>query len=287
MSLLARTIYDIEQVLKINPTLCRLTGKAKKGLYTDLALVGLSLRTGCLVDSFAPKSPVAEFSQILERLRQDPSTSGTAGRVVHVYEPGAQQSFFLNVDRIPHRIQPLCTESPCSRDITFIKLFPPSDFQVMQEAPPGLVETLREICKLSNVTGYDLPLSFSLPEFLHFSAAVPLAAVIIDYDIAYVPTLDNNKSSSFPIFLSGIPVSTYECILHWDSEGKDGVPTSRITVMKFSCPKPLEETDPHRFSIDVISKRLVNRLRSRLEEADFAAAIEVLHETAVHERLAL
>jgi hypothetical protein len=137
---------------------------------------------------------------------------------------------------------------------------------------------------LRNTAGHDAPLSFSLPDSLHFGITVPLAAVILDYDVAYVPALEIAKSSAFPIYLSGVPVTTYECLLSWDTEDHE---TSRIMVMKFSCPKPLEEIDSKRFSTETISKRVSDRLRSRLQEAGVKASVKILHETVVHERLAL
>ena len=146
------------------------------------------------------------------------------------------------------------------------------------------------MCKFQiDIENQELPLSLTLPESLGFDVTVPLAAVILDYDVAYAPVISSHFGS-FPMFLSGVPVSTYECILHLelDVAGLSNPPEmSRITVMKFSCPKPLEDVNPQRFLPDVISERLTNRLRSRLTETGVKAAVEVIHETAVYERLAL
>jgi hypothetical protein len=77
MSLLGRAILDIEQALKTSPSLRRLSNKAKKALYTDLALVGFALRY---------LSPIYPGSSTSESMRKD----RVSGRLLCTQEPGGR-----------------------------------------------------------------------------------------------------------------------------------------------------------------------------------------------------
>ena len=79
----------------------------------------------------------------------------------------------------------------------------------------------------------ELPLSFSLPSDTAFETVVPLAAILLDYLVAYVPY------PSYPNTLSGIPLDFYEYILTIPSH--DSMLDLNHSIIKFSCPASLGE----------------------------------------------
>ena len=74
----------------------------------------------------------------------------------------------------------------------------------------------------------ELPLSFSLVSDITFETAVPLAAILLDYLVAYVPYPSHLNP------LSRVPLDVYECILAIPDHDEH-------TVIKFSCPSSLQE----------------------------------------------
>src|SRR4051812_31910616 len=91
------------------------------------------------------------------------------------------------------------------------------------------METLLPLLK-----GEPLPASFSLPDSIPIDAAVPLAAILLDYPVAYVPSVSHNN------FLGGVPLNFYECHLSVKTK-RDNKDTH--TIMKFSCPTDLMTVD--------------------------------------------
>jgi len=78
------------------------------------------------------------------------------------------------------------------------------------------------------------PLSFSLLSDTTFETVVPLAAILLDYLVAYVPY------PSHPNTLSGVPLDVYECILA--IPGHDSMANLKHSVLKFSSPTTLRES---------------------------------------------
>ena len=79
----------------------------------------------------------------------------------------------------------------------------------------------------------ELPLSFSLPSDTTFETVVPLAAILLDYLVAFVPY------PSYPNTLSGVPLDVYEYTLTIPSH--DSTLNLNHSVIKFSCPTNLRE----------------------------------------------
>ena len=79
----------------------------------------------------------------------------------------------------------------------------------------------------------ELPLSFSLLSDASFETVVPLAAILLDYLVAYVPY------PSYPNPLSGVPLDFYEFILTIPSY--ELMLDSNHSIIKFSCPASLRE----------------------------------------------
>lgn len=77
------------------------------------------------------------------------------------------------------------------------------------------------------------PLSFSLLSDTTFETVVPLAAILLDYLVAYVPY------PSYPDTLSSVPLDFYEYILTIPSH--DSMLDLNHSIVKFSCPASLRE----------------------------------------------
>ncbi|KAG5221325.1 hypothetical protein IMY05_C4432000400 [Salix suchowensis] len=89
-----------------------------------------------------------------------------------------------------------------------------------------------------------------LPES-HPSAMIPLAAVLLEYPVAYAPP----PESALFTFLGGISLDIYEVILISSSSE-----SRRHTLLKFSCPHGLDEG----LSPEVVKERLYNHFKPRL-----------------------
>ena len=116
-----------------------------------------------------------------------------------------------------------------------------------------------------------LPVTLTLPP-ISPALSVPLAAILLDYSIAYVPDSDSNSASGATDSFSSVPVDFYECILsfrnveeqddHLDSSNKglnqrhDNQEQS-CTIMKFSCPAILSDTHP-----ELKSDRILEQLNA-------------------------
>lgn len=72
------------------------------------------------------------------------------------------------------------------------------------------------------------PVSISLTTDLTAAVTVPLAALLLEYPVAYVP--ENVQASSH---LSRMPLIVYECTLTWDVTSLNPI---WHTLLQFSCP---------------------------------------------------
>ena len=88
--------------------------------------------------------------------------------------------------------------------------------------------------------------------------AVPLAALLLDYPIAYLPSFSN------PHALSGSPLDFYECVL---ISGAHDCRNERKThiIMKFSCPARLQDMGPEHFKPQSIISQLQEMFTKRLQ----------------------
>jgi hypothetical protein len=109
-------------------------------------------------------------------------------------------------------------------------------------------------------------LSFTLPR-VSSETAVPLAAVLLDYAVAYVPSAGHEKA------LSGIPLDFYECIVAYH---KAGGQEATHTVMKFSCPAGLAQGGP------TSSERIIRELQTMFAERLSQSGDETMAVTVVH-----
>lgn len=117
------------------------------------------------------------------------------------------------------------------------------------------------------------PLTLSLP--IHDSSvSVPIAAVLIEYPVAFVPDLNITS------FLNHIPLDVYECTVKFNLKSHP--------LLKFSCPVELGMKHPDVLSQDhlLVYMRSLFGSKERLgrwEEVD----LQVNHRTETHDRVAL
>ncbi|KAF8158120.1 hypothetical protein B0H34DRAFT_797532 [Crassisporium funariophilum] len=249
----------------------------------DLTLVALSLRTGYLLDLFSPQDAVSLFSRLLAALCANPQTKNEFVSVFHIYEPVSGQSFFVNRTLLLRRIPGLSSleQEPSDDSPSFVRL----DWEVglLDALPPSILHHLDAIFSFANINITDHPRSFSLPEDTTFEQAVPLAAVLLDYIVAYVPT------SLHLDMLSGIPLDFYECILTFrgsSDHGKVEQQDINHVVMKFSCPAAIREGGVTQLDPGTITRRLENIFGERLKDiGDSTASVAIMHVCKTVERV--
>lgn len=122
-------------------------------------------------------------------------------------------------------------------------------------------------------------LSFFLPDNLTQIMLVPLAAVLIDYPVAYMPV-----SPSQTAFLGAEPLDVYEVAFSLDIVDSPSTNTRDFTFLKFSCPRKLADTCP-RLSHTHLVQRLEDIFTPRLDK--IGAGIAVRHHTETLDRVAL
>jgi hypothetical protein len=141
----------------------------------------------------------------------------------------------------------------------------------LQGIPAKVRETLETLKAYWDATSK--PLTLSLP-VLDSSVSVPVAAVLIEYPVAFVP------DPTITSFLNYIPLDVYECIVKFKLNSH--------TLLRFSCPSELGMKHPDLLSPDrlLVYMRCLLGSKERLggwEEVD----LQVVHRTETHDRVAL
>ncbi|KAG5636190.1 hypothetical protein H0H81_008896 [Sphagnurus paluster] len=140
--------------------------------------------------------------------------------------------------------------------------------------PPSDVDAVLSVLIDSMTNTSLLPPSVTIPPLSH-GTAIPLAAVLLEYPVAYVPT-----SLEHP-FLSNITLDVYECVLLNVLEQN-----SSYTLLKFSCPSELAgqhtNMDPEHI-IAFLTEKFTGRMNKLLPGASF----QILHNIQTLDRVAL
>lgn len=121
---------------------------------------------------------------------------------------------------------------------------------------------------------------------LTLSTLVPLAAVLLEYPVAYVPSDDPTTA-----FLSNELLDVYECVIPLAGGGRmPRGPTREQTIIKFSCPQIMGR-EYSGLSPKQISKQIGDVFGPRLIEAtkgeERSPSMEVRHTTVTLDRVAL
>ena len=107
--------------------------------------------------------------------------------------------------------------------------------------------------------------------------AVPVAAILLEYPVIYVPTSANQST-----FLSGEPLHVYECILN--NEIQCTLPQGH-SLLKFSV--PCRVSTIRRLSPENIENKLKALYETRLKDCGCNLTLTVRHDTKVFDRVAL
>lgn len=99
------------------------------------------------------------------------------------------------------------------------------------------MDVLRYLLKNLTTNQDSIPeVSLRLPPNLSMVTLIPLAAVLLDYPIAYVPESESQTS-----FLSGTPLVVYRCRLVGKPQGDEDNDKQHV-LLQFSCPVSLENS---------------------------------------------
>lgn len=115
----------------------------------------------------------------------------------------------------------------------------------------------------------------SAPETL----MVPLAGVLLEYPLAYVP--GSRAGSHSEGYLSGVPLDVYECLIQNSTTGGG----FESTLLKFSCPHTLGQKYPE-LATGTVHERLYTRFNQRLRSANLGN-LSVNHSIVALDRVAL
>ena|ERR1700722_1927579 len=148
--------------------------------------------------------------------------------------------------------------------------------------PRGFLEILSNInAALAAQPGWDKTVSLSLSANLEPEVTVPLAAFLLEYPIAYVPTSLTQTS-----FLSGVCLDVYDCTLSCPHHFTDNSTTHSHSFLKFSSPQQLGLENSNLSPATLISK-MDTRYKGRLEAIGHARVLKIHHHIASFDRVAL
>jgi hypothetical protein len=156
-------------------------------------------------------------------------------------------------------------------------------FEKLDAIPPSLLRLLRtildELTRIEPATALRrAPTSLQLPADLPSALSIPLAAILLDYPVAYVPGGDQVS------FLSGVPLVLYRCWVH-------GYPPSNRErnhlLLQFSCPLSLADVSSAPTSIEWIVSHLKVMFEPRLLQSLPESTFQVGYEYVTLDRVAL
>ncbi|KAG6890622.1 hypothetical protein C0995_006598 [Termitomyces sp. Mi166 len=253
-----------EQLVGI-PSLRKLTFQKRSQFAMDLAWIALCLRYAAVIASL-PQTLTSSRILSLAFEWEVHSACPEFDSVVHVYEPASEQSFFVNIPMLLDRHIP-------DGKTAYVRLGPgPSSFSLIADPPLDLINALNSL-KEGVAAQTTFPPSFTMKSNLPAESAIPLAAVLLEYPVAYVPTTLDSP------FLSKVTLDVYECILSFGE--------TVHTLFKFSCPSELGQQYSHIFSSSQIIASLTDNYLPRICTMAPTVSFEVLHTSQNLDRVAL
>ncbi|KAH7910830.1 hypothetical protein BJ138DRAFT_1008006 [Hygrophoropsis aurantiaca] len=237
---------------------------------TDVALIAHSVRCSYLVDAISARNPMSFFSQLLQALR---SKDILFSDLIHLHDPTSMQSFILNtrlLDGLGDGYGAASSKKSGDPWTTCVRLDNPP--VALASPPDQVIQTLRNLQLAVHMRENGL-LTINLPKDLTITTLVPLAAYLLEYPVALVPSSDEAISH-----LSGESLHVYEAIIH-GSSGSDS-----HTFLKFSCPAVVSDE-----ALQLLPAQLIRRLHSRFDSrlADIGMSLTVQHHTVTLDRVAL
>ncbi|KAI6166617.1 hypothetical protein EDD17DRAFT_1177235 [Pisolithus thermaeus] len=230
----------------------------------DICLVAVGVRSAYLIDALAPPDPVSVFSSLLKSLRLKSKVFG--------------DTFLLTV---PEHMQIFFVQRTALLEHTLL------NFPSFVRLDKDLTVTSREPDSLRNILldwSYEIlwsgGLSYPLPDSLTQELLVPLAGILLDYPVAYVPI-----SAQQNIFLPGEPLDVYEVAFNSPSADSSlSLGASEFVFIKFSCPRRVADKDST-LSPACLLMLLEHKFGPRLE--NIGASVSVRHYTETLDRVAL
>lgn len=143
----------------------------------------------------------------------------------------------------------------------------------LPEIPEAVLGVLREI-HFQSLNGKIL---VNVSRQLTIEDMVPLAAVLLEYPVAYVPI-----SSEQTAFLGGEPLIICECHL----VDAALVPPVRHSLIKFSCPRVIGQ-EHDRLTSRQLTERLRERFIPRIRDADTRLILDIEISMETLDRVAL
>ncbi|KAJ3539229.1 hypothetical protein NM688_g6397 [Phlebia brevispora] len=282
--------------IKSIPALKKVPGAKLQTFSLEICLVALGLRSGYLFDTFSVRGNQLEvLCGVVQALRRDlPAFKN----IVLLHEQHTDAYFFISVPLLLERckgelqlgISPTVTpdgahEVPQHQAGMMFVSISPTEVTPLSSMPERLAQLLRQLydtLDAHRAGKSDYPPSIMMPAGEDMSATdvVPLAAVLIEYPVAYIPQAADQSS-----FLSGVELEVYSCILVTDMGHQDGDATlpDRHTVMQFSCPRTLLPDS------DIIVEGLRTKFTGRLESlrTELPCHLEITSRTERLDRVAL
>ncbi|KAG9315710.1 hypothetical protein JVU11DRAFT_3357 [Chiua virens] len=239
----------------------------------DLCLVAHGVRTGYLVDAICPPNPMHALTTLLKALREK-SAAFDHVRLWH-HTPTAQ-SFLVHTPLLQDRLAAvLRAGGGPESDCVFVTL--DTHLSVSRVPPETLQQALRDVrSSMTESSSLSLALSDTLTEDI----LIPLAAVLIDYAVAYVPAF-----SAQTVFLQSEMLDVYTVSIKGmtplDSESGPG---NEHVLLKFSCPQVFA-SDHAELSPGTLVEKLQVKFSTRLGRIGMRAF--VIHHTETQDRVAL
>ncbi|GLB38340.1 hypothetical protein LshimejAT787_0502050 [Lyophyllum shimeji] len=256
-----------EEVVKL-PPLRKMSFQQRKRFTIDLALIGLPLRTGYLVDVIAPEDAVAVFGRLIVGLRR---TCSEFDAVAHIYESNTEQSFFVNVPMLLGQRNP--DDQGYTHGVSFVHLGIDVPYSLVPNPPSDVTDALLSLVDDATIQP-SLPPSITIRKRLQPETAVPLAAVLLEYPVAYIPA-----SLKHP-FLSNVSLDVYECTVEFE-------PNTPHSLVKFSCPSYLARSHPDVLAPSRIIASLTEKFGTRVRKMAPGTPLDVVHTTRTLDRVAL
>ncbi|KAF7422547.1 hypothetical protein PC9H_010703 [Pleurotus ostreatus] len=273
--------------LRASPALSKLSSTKRTLIAVDLVLVAASIRTGYLVDAISAQDAPSTYASLLHSLRQ---IHPIFDSLLIIHESSSDQTFFVHARLAHGRLKRVVgtvarpntpypshsvVEESSFVEVTFVS---PGPEPPAKCAMPGDLRQILEYITSeldARISGdlYNSQSVIQLP-VSHPSTMIPLAAILLEYPVAYVPP---PEPASFT-FLSGIGLDVYEVVLASSSSE-----LRQHTLLKFSSPHGLDEG----LSPQVVKERLYNHFRPRLSTLLPGMSLEVSHSEQTFDRVAL
>ncbi|KAL1745110.1 hypothetical protein HDZ31DRAFT_63442 [Schizophyllum fasciatum] len=154
----------------------------------------------------------------------------------------------------------------------FIQLNSVDSAEVMPLPTSRLVDVIHDLASAVKVSSPDTGM-IPLSENIGIDVLVPLAAFLLEYPVAYVP------STQHSVFLSQVPLDVHEVMLHFGS--------STHSILKFSVPCHIAAGNPL-LSPDALQQSLRDEYSRRVHRAyGESVSVSAMHSVKTQDRVAL